>query len=589
MREPERIIETFAARERARSKLDAEHGRIRRILDGDASVLWQIMANTGLDETPTPSTSEIYTANMLLMAGDQLSRRIAANPTIRDFATSDKPAAKKRSEKAEAWKQYVWRENKMNLTGRQVSKWLLAYAEAPIVCVPDPARGMPCYEERDPLTAYPAEAHTWRPNPSDIVFRYRRTIWDLAQRYESAAVLLARAANVGRGEMFREIDVLEWHDSEHTCLVANAGEKYGHVELEYVDNRAERPLFVVPRLITFGERQGQFNQLAGLMAAQARLTILMMMAAERAVFPETFIAGDLVSAGIAQGPDAVTLLDKDATVNRLGYNSSIQFFQDLDRFERNLRLGAGVPAQFGGETPSTLATGRGNQVLIGATVDEGVRERQEILGEAYRELVEASVAMARSGMLGDPERSIHFISRKEDVDEAASLAPTALPVGTTRVEYGLLSSADSSSATVIIGQLVGTEMISEEGARDLHPFIDQPRLEGRRVKTQRIDRAMLASIETMASQVDPVTGLPRADVRVLARIKKALDADIPLEDAIAQAFPEAEEAGEVAPTLPEGAPQPDAAPGRPGFEQVLSRLYGSGAAPTAVMQAGVPL
>src|SRR5438309_6289464 len=54
------------------------------------------------------------------------------------------------------------------------------------------------------------------------------------------------------------------------------------------------------------------------------------------------------------------------------------------RIERSMRVGGGFPPQFSGETPSTLATGKGNQTLIGATVDEGVRSEERRVGKECR-------------------------------------------------------------------------------------------------------------------------------------------------------------------------------------------------------------
>jgi len=319
------------------------------------------------------------------------------------------------------------------------------------------------------------------------------------------------------------------------------------------------------------------------MAAQARLTLLMLMAAERQVFPDRFISGD-VKGNINVGPDSVTMLDTNARVQQIAYNSSFQFLQEIDRLERAIRVGGSFPSQFSGETPSTLATGKGNQLLISATVDEGVKERQEILAGAYRRLFEKAVKIDKAGYWSRTKAKT-IISTEKGKTDLIKYVPSELPEGTTRIEYGLLSATDSALATNILGQLLGEEILSEDGVREKHPFVDDPALEKERISLQRIDKALTAGLQQLAALPEEQGGLP---LTVLTRIKALIREGKELDVAIEMAKKEAEAPPVQAPGVPAAgfAGQAPGAPaeqggGAPPLEDILSRL---GQGPVAAPQ-----
>ena len=68
-------------------------------------------------------------------------------------------------------------------------------------------------------------------------------------------------------------------------------------------------------------------------------------------------------------------------VNNLPY----QLFQQVDRLERHLRLGASYPVSDDGQSPNSFVTGRGLEEL-GTSASLHVREYQGILSEALQEV-----------------------------------------------------------------------------------------------------------------------------------------------------------------------------------------------------------
>lgn len=571
------IIALLNQREAAAAREMADHSRVMRVMEGDASVFVEQLMGTEVQTAP--SAAQMAVANIILAACNATARRIAASPTILDRPTDpDKVRSVTAADLGSKVKQFWWRENQMDLRGYQIARWLLCAGEVPITLLPDTARGIPVFEERDPLTCFPSETSTWNPAPANCIFRYTKALQEVRVAYPAAWKIDANPTD--------QIEIIEYWDEREIRVIAKtrSWQKAQFVQLSQVDNRAGTPLFVIPRLITAGRRQGVFNQLLGLMGVKQRLQLLMLMAAERGVFPRTFIAGEVRGDIINEGPDSTTQLEQGASVSTQTYNSSFQFMQEIDRIERDIRIGGNFPAQLSGETPSTLATGRGNQMLIGATIDEGVKETQKILAESYRILFDKAVLLDQAGYWSaDAPKSI-WVSQRGQSD-VLTYTPAKLKPGVTRVEFGLLSSADAAQVTVMLGQMSGMGVLSEDGARERHPFVDDPLLEKERITLQHIDRSLLGSIEQQVAQ-----GI--LDPRAVTRIKKAIVAGKSLEDAIEAAIPEAQAAGELAgPAAPPGAMGPQqmaAPPGKPGIQEILSRLTSGGAA-TSMMQSRAPI
>jgi hypothetical protein len=541
---PQQVYADLQDRKKDRQRYEAIHGIVRRIMEGDASVFREV---TVPSEHDLPAEHHMLVANIMLNAQEQLSRRVAVAPTITDLPTHpDAEIAHKRAATNTKAKRAWMAENTGGLVGYQISRYLLSYAEAPIVIRPNTKRMIPRFEERDPLTAYPSDDTDWRPTVDDIVFSFTKPV----------STLMARYPAIGFPD---DVKTTKWECVEHFCpscylLFATSTTPMGarrFVTLAHEPNSTSATMAVVPRLICSGGRAGAFNQMVGLMSAQARLTTLSLVAAERGVFPETVWSGEIIGT-INEGPDGNTLMGPDGRVQRMTYNSSYQFPQEIDRLERSLRLAGDYPAQLSGETPSALATGRGNQLLLAATVDEGIKERQQILGEGWREAIERGVTLSKTYW---GEQRIPITTTDNGLSRTITYTPSKMTEGTTRVEYGLLSSADVNSATVVLGQMASLGM-SRRDVFGLHPYVEDAQTAEENTIKQRLDDALLAGVsEKIATgQLDPLA---------VARMKKAITDGKSVEDAYEEAIAsikQAQEAQDEA-LLPEAADPAAAAAG----------------------------
>lgn len=562
-RSPAYVRAELAERVSARSSEDEVHGRAQRILDGDPNVFLEVLS--GIEEVEIPRQHHMFIANMMLNACDALAQRIAVRPNIEDDPTNtDSDLSLRRARLGGQVKRDWWKRNDMDVAGYQIARWLLAFAEVPILVRADMTRKIPCFEERHPLSGYASDGATWRPTPRDIIFRTRSTVNALRARFDRAEGWPEEWLLNGN----RPVELIEKFDAGEYFAFCTGPAGYGEtadVILERIPNRTGAPLFVVPRLVSAGSRQGAFNQMIGLMAAKARLQFLSIIAAERGVFPDTYVAGEIVDNQINQGPEGTTQIEKDAKVYRLGYQSSFQFLQEIDRLTGEMRQQGQYPAQMDALTPSTLATGRGNTALLSANVDTGIRERQTILAMAYREMLEQGVKVSKR-FFGSAPIPIAVTSR--GAKHVVTYRPSEMIEGVTNVEYGLLAAADVGNATVILGQMKGLGM-SKRDVFEMHPYVADPEGALLRSELEELDLGLKASV-----QQDIANGV--LDARAVIEMGKAMKRGRSLGEAYEEALEkmaERSQGGELAPMTPPmlGAPAPNEAPPTP--DQILQTAF----------------
>ena len=145
------------------------------------------------------------------------------------------------------------------------------------------------------------------------------------------------------------------------------------------------PCFVVAKRYSFDQLQSQFQHITGLMANMAKINILGTIAMEDAVFTETNITGEIESGKYRKGRFAVNYLAPGSSVSKPVNNLPYQLFQQVDRLERHLRLGAAYPVSDDGQSPNSFVTGRGLEEL-GQSASLHVREYQSVLADALQEL-----------------------------------------------------------------------------------------------------------------------------------------------------------------------------------------------------------
>jgi hypothetical protein len=405
----------------------------------------------------------------------------------------------------------------------QAAYWLVTHDLMPLVVRPSPREfKVPVIECKDPLTCYPGTVWPHKPEVYDVLFAERMPVHQAARTYPN--VRSALSLMEPDRERMDYITLGEYWDTEGLTVAIL------EPQAKVVD------FFPSPlpgTICTFLGRgfspdldfHGQFDHVVPILISQAKLTSLVMALAERNVFAETNIFAELASnqTKYAWGPDAVNYFmpGPGARVEKSINNMSPQVFSELDRLERELRLGGGFPGQLSGEPVATIATGKGIEELT-VTVDDNVSYWQNVLQDVLRRTLicygEMACAMGSDG------------------------CKNYLPKGSARIQVRHLSSSDPAQ-TVGFLQKIDSKLLARRSVRERLDEVDYPEVEEILIETEGLRDALLKGIEERAMMPVEQGGMDPAEIAKIIRYRRE---GTPLEDVIEQIAAEKAQAAQMA-------------------------------------------
>tara|TARA_B100001750_G_C15517832_1_gene608783 strand:- start:3796 stop:4755 length:960 start_codon:yes stop_codon:yes gene_type:complete len=314
---------------------------------------------------------------------------------------------------------------------------------------------------------------------------------------------------------------------------------------------------------------------------QAKLMALEVLAVQKGIFPDTWMVanpgetpqiintanGLTGEVGIMKGGQL-----KDSTVNP-GFMTN----PTIDRLERAQRLTAGIPAEFGGESGSNIRTGRRGDAVLSAVVDFPVQEAQRMIASSLEIENKRAIALMKA-YAGNKPKSF-YVSMKGAKGVVDYTPNKDFETDENRVVFSHPGS-DMNNLVIGAGQRIGMGTLSKRSFMQLDPMVDDAEHEHDAVVAESLEQALLASIQTQASQ----GAIPPND---LARITELVRTDrAELADAVQKVQEEAQErqasqapAGspETMPGLAQlgaGAEQQATAPpaGRPSLRELLGQV-----------------
>lgn len=541
-------------------------------------------------------------ANLIVTGIDQTAERIASVMPAVDFPAR-RPGFDKSEELARTRNMVVrnwWDQNSMNQKMRRRARWFIGYSSAPVVIRPDFKRQIPCWEIRDPLSAYPAP--TQDPDdicpPNAIFTYYKSTAWLCEQYPIQMSILMARQnqntmANMNPQPMAaQQWELIEYVDAEVTVLgvigpkqfgsqyvssayntgVTNGGAPF--MELERVPTPGGMCPAVVPQRITLDRPKGQFDDAVGMYESQARVMALEMIATERGIFPDVYLVsnpGETAQfiSGPHDGRSGNVNVVKGGQVRENAVNPSQAGMSLLDRLERNVRVTSGTPAEYGGESQTNVRTGKRGDAIMAAVTSFPVQAAQETFAAALQEENRRAIAVMRH-FWGPTKQSFYYQFR--GANRIVDYVPDdAFEIDFNKVTYPM-SGADANGMIVGIGQRIGIGMMSKRTGMELDPYCADPETEHDRVTSEAIEAAVMAGLQAQAQQgAIPITDLSRIASLVLTN-------KVNIYDAIAQVQKEAQQ--RQANSGPAGAPDGPVAPGSPEAQPGLAQPGAGAEAPT---------
>src|SRR6056300_421861 len=399
---PEEIQHTITQLHFDNQSAYSTRGRVRAIMNGGPDGILALLG----DQLQGFQDFQIPVPNLMMSGLEHLAQKIGRIPNLKVDVPNGKDSerARKKAEKIGRIVNAYDEVQKLDLQMPQVGRWLPGYGFSVwVIREKKDANGVPypIAELRDPYNCFPgyfgadqqpkemaiirrvpkeALARTY-PNAKDKIMSkekdaYNTNILGVGNAYASAytdSYNGSWANSNGDGDL-----IAEYYNMEGTYIFHMTS---GTI-LDFIPNPLDSgPAFVIGKKFAFDRLQGQYDQIIGLMASMAKINVMSIIAMEDAVFTETNISGEIESGQYRKGRFAVNYLAPGTQVSKPASNVPYQIFQQIDRIERQLRVGGSYPVSDDSQSPLSFATGRGLEEL-GASMSLMIREYHTVMADA---------------------------------------------------------------------------------------------------------------------------------------------------------------------------------------------------------------
>ena len=557
-----------------------DKARIRDIMNGGTDAVTALLGkgiNIEYHELPAP--------NLFLTALERFAQKLGRTPDLKVDIMNEKDSqrAKKKSEKLERIVTSYDGFSKLHMQLPQVGRWLPGYGF--VVWTIGHRRDRdgnpyPYAQTRDPFQCFPGVfGNDQQPQELAIIQRVPHDV--LAKQYPEAKkwiyaseedeAPLSSISYGGSSESWSNSSgkgkvIVEYMNEDGTYVYLPENKK----TIDFMENPLKSgPCFVVAKRYAFDQLQSQFQHITGLMANMAKINILGTIAMEDAVFTETNIVGEIESGKYRKGRFAVNYLAPGSQVSKPVNNLPYQLFQQVDRLERHLRLGAAYPVSDDGQSPNSFVTGRGLEEL-GQSASLHVREYQQVLGEALQEL-DAKRLEYDEAMFPNKRKPIAGMHKGTAYKETYSPTSDIKQMYSTRRVYGVMAGFDEPQKIITGLQLKQQGIIDTQTLMENMDGLENITKIQQRISAEKAETVLFESLMAQASQGDPKATLAAIEIKknpqnmdeILNKYYTA-EGDEPSPEELA--------------LLGQGGPQIPGGPGGglPGIEQVLGAIGGQG-------------
>ena len=570
---------------------------ICRMYNGDV-----IIPMPEMDESEKPSI-----ANLLAQGVDQLAIRISSRMPDTDFPSIDmtNDRANERAHDARLAVLAWWDMNDLDLKFARSSRHYVGYGSTALLVKPVSAnyfdkRKMPHWHVASPLNTFPAPSSDLDCiEPRDVIVLRQQTLAWLQARYP------AQAHNLYKGKAARPdtiFDLLEYNDENETVLVV-VGQKRGRYDygdyaqgvsscelLERYENRAGICLGVMAGRITMDRLQGHFDQIMGMFMTQAQLQAYALIGVRRTIFPEQWVVSHPQAPGEAR---IVAYADgKQGDIGEIANGTMLtvtpQISQmvgvEIDRMERNTRVGMQLPAEVGGEAGTNIRTAKRGSEVMGSAMDPNIGEAQMVYERLFQAADERAIALAKAEW---GNRKVSFYMPKNGKQNGpGQYTPNDVFDSDFHFVKFSMPGVDAAGIPIEIGQRLQTKIMSLQTGREEDPMIEDAQAEGVQVQVEALEGSALAAIEQQAQL--PQGAMDIHEIALMIQIRKS-HPEWGIAEVIAEAQKQTQEkqAALAAQQPPPGAPpSPDQMPGMaqapppgappggppPGIAQILQQL-----------------
>ena len=505
-------------------------GRIRAIMNGGPDGLLALLG----DQIKGFQDFQIPVPNLMMSGLEHLSQKIGRIPNLKVDVPNNKDSDRARA-KADKIARIVTSYDdtqKLDLQMPQVGRWLPGYGFA--VWVIREKKGpdgtpYPCAELRDPYNCFPGyfgadqqpkEMAIIRRVPKDAL---SRTYPKYADKINSKDAYQVNTLGVGNAYASAYTDsyngswansngegdlVAEYYNEEGTYIFHMTS---GTI-LDFIPNPLDSgPAFVIAKKFAFDRMQGQYDQIIGLMASMAKINVMSIIAMEDAVFTETNISGEIESGQYRKGRFAVNYLAPGTQVSKPASNVPYQIFQQIDRIERQLRVGGAYPITDDSQSPLSFATGRGLEEL-GASMSLMIREYHTVMADAI-EMIDSKRLEWDQKMYGGKSKELSGYYNNQFFSEKYDPAKDIQGAYKTRRVYGAMAGYDEPQKIVTGLQLLQADIIDTQTLQENLDGLDNLSSVNSRITKEKADKVLFDTLLAQAQQGDTKATMAVVQIR----------------------------------------------------------------------------
>lgn len=572
--------------------------RIRSIMNGGVEGIRALMgpkaaAKLGAEDLPV--------VHLMDSGLTRLAQRLGRAPDAKiDITVDAKPSERKAAEKRERILVGLDYQTRFELTLPQAGRWLPGYAFVPYIICEGIGRNRQRYAKAEIRNSFDCFPGQWGPDsqPAEIAFVRIASKRRLARQYPMYQAALEPKKMSGMngpfgmgwgahggvwspGRMVWEgpaasdaVLLGEYIDTSGTYLMALDDTS---TLLDYVPNPIPwGPAFELARRPSFDVLKGQYDHVIGLMGMMAKLNVLGYIGTEDAVFRETNVIGDMIGDNYRRGRFATNFFTPGTSVSKPSNDVSFQVFNQIDRVERQLRIGTNYSVVQDAESPNSFATGRGLDKLTDSATSN-IEEYQLQMRYAI-EGIDAKRLAWEENMYGSMKKEVSGVIRGVKVREEYRPSKDIAGDYDVRRVYGVMAGFDQPEVIVTGLQLLQGEIIDIETMQDNLYGLENKSEINKRVRKRKTEDRLYDVLSQRAAEGDP-----RAEQALVA----ILNDPESLEEVLSEFYTPAEadpmQAAMGAMGAPGSAPEMGTPPS---VTTALSRLMASGQADAGIQTVG---
>jgi hypothetical protein len=503
--------------------------RIRAITNGGVDGIYAIMAwdmgkgSSGMNRQGIANAYgvDLPVVNLIASGIERLGQQVGVEPTLKPVYSEDdkiRDDHMKRVEMVHFWDE----EQNIILDYPQAGRWLPGYSFVMWkLAIRNDSFGQPypCVELCDPFDVWPGwfgprqspqEAARVRVVPlGNLKTSYPDAPWNLYdQKIKDAR--RTPLGGIGRtgGNRTRSwegpqtgVEVIEYFDEYGTYVCVPEVEDV----LGYVPNMVSSgPPFVFAKRFSFDKLISQYHHVIGVSAMMAKLNILALVGVEDSTFRETNVFGDLESGDYERGRFAYNLLASNARVEKPVGEIANQAWAQIDRLEKQMRIGANYDVQQDGISPNSFVTGAGGAQLR-ASADSNIREYHLIMRQAAQRIdsirLEAmeTVFPSRRFKVFDMKGGETWYRPSKDIKGQYR----------TRRVYGAMATFDDQAKMIVGVGLINADVMDVETLQENIAGFENLPLMNRRINEKKAVDVLYQRLQMRADQD------PRADAALV--------------------------------------------------------------------------